>query len=696
MLLLPAAAAACCAADCGPLTSQQGSRRTEAATSSPNFDAASPSPAGAAAWTACCRHLKRAKSRGPISAETWRAQQRSKLQQQQQQQLQQQQRGLSGLGAAPSRDVKGLFLLLLLVFSFSFSLPFFASCCCSMTDAEAATASPATTPSSGEAEDSVSPDAPAAAAAAAAARRRRASAAAAAASKLPKASQDGGSEAAAAAAAAESSQARSSAAKAAAKAAANEIENTTNCCCPSKLDFFDPNSDIAKSPYRGFATLLFICSAFYLVANPVMRWYERGEYFDTSLAVSMFYDFFYLMFMWFKLTVWSLTAYLLHVLFMKNWIGRRTLFALQHFTQCAAIAYAVGHCLYHKWPIIPAAFVQVAAVCNFMKMHSYTEINLEFHRKRNTADACKHYPGNINLPNFFYYMVVPSLVYEPQFPRGKGFRPAYFVWKLISLASAMTVMYLACTSYLIPTISRSPQVSLLEAIFSLIFPFLFLDLLIFFILFECICNLLAEITNFANRDFYHDWWNSTNWDEYSRKWNRPVHKFLLRHVYMETQQKYRWSQRSAALATFLFSALLHEMIMAVCLRFVRFYLFALMLLQIPLVALGRYYTHNRCLANAIFWACMLLGVPLLAVAYGREFAQEHFYMVAGWVPAAAAQQEQQQQQQQPLLLLLQQASLPTKGRAAAGPATETGWEQQAAAGRAAASRACRRRSCMRE
>lgn len=401
------------------------------------------------------------------------------------------------------------------------------------------------------------------------------------------------------------------------------------CCVPSKLDFFDPNSDLARSPYRGFATLLFICSGFYLVANPLMRWYERSEFVDPSLAIAMFYDFFYLMFMWFKLTVWSLTAFGLHILFMNGYIGKRSLFVLQHLTQVTTIAYAVGHCLYNKWPIIPAAFVQVAAVCNFMKMHSYTEINLEYCDKKDTPDACKHYPGNVNFRNFCYYMVAPSLVYEPHFPRGKGFRPAYFAWKLVSLVSAMTVMYLACTSYLIPTISRSPTVSLMEAIANLIFPFLFLDLLIFFILFECICNLLAEVTNFGNRDFYHDWWNSTNWDEYSRKWNRPVHKFLLRHVYMETQQKYRWSQRSAALATFLFSALLHEMIMAVCFRFIRFYLLSLMLLQIPLVALGRYYAHNRCLANGIFWASLLLGVPLLAVAYGREFAQEHFYADSG-------------------------------------------------------------------
>lgn len=63
-------------------------------------------------------------------------------------------------------------------------------------------------------------------------------------------------------------------------------------------------------------------------------------------------------------------------------------------------------------------------------------------------------------------------------------------------------MYLACTSYLIPTIVRTPTMSLTEAIFSLVFPFLFLDVLIFYILFECICNLAAEVTNFANRNFY--------------------------------------------------------------------------------------------------------------------------------------------------------------------------------------------------
>lgn len=33
--------------------------------------------------------------------------------------------------------------------------------------------------------------------------------------------------------------------------------------------------------------------------------------------------------------------------------------------------------------------------------------------------------------------------------------------------------------------------------------------------------------SFADREFYQDWWNSTSWDEFARKWNKPVHVSLV-------------------------------------------------------------------------------------------------------------------------------------------------------------------------
>ena len=81
--------------------------------------------------------------------------------------------------------------------------------------------------------------------------------------------------------------------------------------------------------------------------------------------------------------------------------------------------------------------------------------------------------------------------------------------------------------------------------------------------------------SFADRQFYDDWWNSTSWDEFSRKWNRPVHTFLLRHVYASSMSSYKLTRQSAMFFTFLLSAAAHELVMAVVTKKIRFYLFAL-------------------------------------------------------------------------------------------------------------------------
>lgn len=59
------------------------------------------------------------------------------------------------------------------------------------------------------------------------------------------------------------------------------------------------------------------------------------------------------------------------------------------------------------------------------------------------------------------------------------------------------------------------------------------------------------------------------------QWNRPVHAFLLRHVYAETMASYKLSKLSAAFVTFLFSACVHELVMAVVTKKLRLYLFSM-------------------------------------------------------------------------------------------------------------------------
>lgn len=64
-------------------------------------------------------------------------------------------------------------------------------------------------------------------------------------------------------------------------------------------------------------------------------------------------------------------------------------------------------------------------------------------------------------------------------------------------------------------------------------------------------------------------WNSTTWDEFARKWNKPVHAFLLRHVYASSISYHKMSKPSATMVTFLLSAVLHELVMAIVTKKIR-------------------------------------------------------------------------------------------------------------------------------
>lgn len=59
--------------------------------------------------------------------------------------------------------------------------------------------------------------------------------------------------------------------------------------------------------------------------------------------------------------------------------------------------------------------------------------------------------------------------------------------------------------------------------------FITLYLLAFYVIFECVLNVFAEVTRFADRGFYDAWWNSTTWDQVpSQTHSLPPHSLLIR------------------------------------------------------------------------------------------------------------------------------------------------------------------------
>ena len=130
-----------------------------------------------------------------------------------------------------------------------------------------------------------------------------------------------------------------------------------------------------------------------------------------------------------------------------------------------------------------------------------------------------------------------------------------------------------------------------------------------------------------------------SWDQFARDWNRPVHNFLLRHVYHSSISSMRVNKYTATLITFFLSAIVHELgkdtlslkylshvvmaltglhlVMWTLFKKLRGYLLFLQMLQIPLVQLSRtrWLKGRAVLGNLIFWIGILTGPSLLCSLY---------------------------------------------------------------------------------
>jgi len=226
------------------------------------------------------------------------------------------------------------------------------------------------------------------------------------------------------------------------------------------------------------------------------------------------------------------------------------------------------------------------------------------------------YPNNITMKNFAVYQLIPTLVYELEYPRTDRIRPLYVFEKTVATFGTFALLYTMTESFILPLTPTAGE-SFFRALLDLSLPFMIAYLLLFYIIFECICNGFAELSYFADRQFYEDWWNSTSWDEFSRKWNKPVHTFLLHHVYASTMASYQLSRSSAMFVTFLLSACVHELVMVIVTKKLRMYLFLLQLIQIPMIMVSRLpiIKRNKLTGNIVFWLGLYCGFPLLCVAY---------------------------------------------------------------------------------
>ncbi|KAK4453684.1 hypothetical protein QBC34DRAFT_190879 [Podospora aff. communis PSN243] len=244
------------------------------------------------------------------------------------------------------------------------------------------------------------------------------------------------------------------------------------------------------------------------------------------------------------------------------------------------------------------------------------------------------YPANLTWANYLDYLCCPTLCYEIEYPRTDAIDWQNLLSKIAATFGCIFLLTIISEEFILPALTdaslrldpslrtaESPLTTLeatlvlLEAISWLLFPFMLTFLLVFLVIFEYVLGAFAEITHFADRHFYSDWWNSTDWMEFSREWNVPVYSFLRRHVYSASRPHI--GKANATVITFLISAVGHEIVMACITKKLRGYGFICQMLQLPIVVLQRtrWMRGKHTLHNVSFWCSMILGLSLICSLY---------------------------------------------------------------------------------
>merc|ERR1712154_172700 len=188
----------------------------------------------------------------------------------------------------------------------------------------------------------------------------------------------------------------------------------------------------------------------------------------------------------------------------------------------------------------------------------------------------------------------------------------------------MVCMYLCLEGWIMPILTMSDRIVFFDAVIILYFPLNIFFILGFYAVFDCMLNAMAELTCFADRQFYTDWWNSCSFMEFSRKWNVPVHEYLLRHIYLAVfVKRLKCSSNTAKAFTFLYSIVLHEVVLtAITHRFTPWFTF-FSLWQLPLMPIMQSpMMKNTQLGNIVTLSCFILGIAMLGILYAKRY-NEH-------------------------------------------------------------------------
>ncbi|CAI5454864.1 unnamed protein product [Caenorhabditis angaria] len=303
----------------------------------------------------------------------------------------------------------------------------------------------------------------------------------------------------------------------------------------------------------------------------------------------------------------------------------KSLFIFAYLTYLTAFFYFPLRFLY---------LAELKCACSFIITCETTRIAMKVHSfiRENWDRAVLLKTGkeeNVQWPSleqFLYYQFCPSFIYRDEYPRTekRDLRAAglYFLECLLIIEFVNLVF----TQWVFPWLHIQEYHSLglstiILSVFTGIIPGILCLLCLFYGLLHCWLNCFSELMQFADRQFYLNWWNSSNMAEYYRNWNLVVHDWLYAYVFRDLSSciKGKGGPKKAQMAVFFLSAVFHEYWFGVAFRvfypvmFILYFIFGGVFF-----AVSRMIT-NRSAWNTALWFNLLIGTGMFISFYGQEW-----------------------------------------------------------------------------
>lgn len=257
------------------------------------------------------------------------------------------------------------------------------------------------------------------------------------------------------------------------------------------------------------------------------------------------------------------------------------------------------------------------------------------------------YPNNITVREVFYFSAIPSLVYQPVYPKSGKTNWKYCADKIMEMIFLSLLIFYLSYRFAIPilkdsvlntlgqTIGLSNQLHIVEILIELADVSILIWVISYYMVFHDFLNLLAELTNFGDRDFYAQWWNSGSVGGYWKSWNCLFSNFFDRHFYrplLISREKRQIptgdeskKDLDPAISTkvnffmFLMMAVLQELVVGVPTGNMMGISFVCIIMQSPLSIMtnpiDKLRGENSTVGNIIFWVSFIIGQPLCILLY---------------------------------------------------------------------------------